>query len=453
MGYYERGYDLPFPFHKTDEEVLIRMKNHKMKLIFTVAILLLIFLISLNIYMSYLKIKRTVVEVIGHQSVEAAKSIASSLDIETYQQFLINPTENEEYWKIRNYLNDAREKLGALYVYTLEIDNPTVSKTMIVGIPEDSKERFLIRELCTVPEAQVARAYEGKTYVTDLINDHKHGTYLSVGVPIKDQEGKVIGYLGIDISANQLHDIRGQVMKNSLPILVFSGIFVLIILFTFLLMQKWYQKEAEDTEDTYQTEIRTLLSSVQSLRHDFINHIQVLHGLLKLGNGDQALEYASSLFKEAQLISSLKVNVDNPGLSVLLQTKKLSAQNHNIDIQFTISNDPFETIKTTDLIKILSNLIDNAIDATTELPEDQRKINIVCKADVTHYVFKITNTGPRIIDKEHIFKSGFSTKKEVPGKVRGQGLFIVREVVNKYNGNISFDSTELETTAIVEISK
>ena len=121
----------------------------------------------------------------------------------------------------------------------------------------------------------------------------------------------------------------------------------------------------------------------------------MLHGLLKLGNGDQALEYASSLFKEAQFISSLKVNTDNPGLSVLLQTKRLSAQNYNIDIQFTISNDPFEIIKTTDLIKILSNLIDNAIEATIELPEDQRKINIVCKADVTHYVFKITNTGPR----------------------------------------------------------
>ena len=138
---------------------------------------------------------------------------------------------------------------------------------------------------------------------------------------------------------------------------------------------------------------------------------------------------------------------------MLLQTKKLSAHNHNIDIQFTISNDSFDTIKTTDLIKILSNLIDNAIDATTELPEDERKINIVCQADFSHYLFKITNTGPKITDKEHIFVSGFSTKKTVPGKVRGQGLFIVKEVVNKYNGHISIDSNEFETTAIVEIPK
>ncbi|MEH6949644.1 GHKL domain-containing protein, partial [Bacillus sp. JJ634] len=84
---------------------------------------------------------------------------------------------------------------------------------------------------------------------------------------------------------------------------------------------------------------------------------------------------------------------------VLFQTKKLSAENHNIDINFTVSNAAFDTIKTIDLIKILSNLIDNAIDAAIVLPEGERKINIVCKANSTHYLFEITNTGPKIIDK------------------------------------------------------
>ena len=195
------------------------MKRNKVKLILTVAIILIFFLTSLNIYMSYVKIKRTVVESIANQSVEAAKSIASSMDIETYEQFLLNPIENEHYWKIRSYLNDTREKTGALYVYTLDIDNPKVSKTMIVGIPEYSKESFPIGEACTVPEEQVKRAYEGKTYVTDVIEDPIHETYLSVGAPIKDKEGKIIGYLGIDISANMLNDVGGQVLENSIPTL------------------------------------------------------------------------------------------------------------------------------------------------------------------------------------------------------------------------------------------
>ena len=58
----------------------------------------------------------------------------------------------------------------------------------------------------------------------------------------------------------------------------------------------------------------------------------------------------------------------------------------------------------------------------------------------------------KLVEKEHIFKQGYSTKKAEQGKIRGQGLFIVKEVVNRYNGKISIDSTnDLETTAIVEI--
>lgn len=441
---------------KKDEEVPVCMKNRKIKLILVLSTVLLLLFTSLNILTSYVKMKTTVEESIANQSLEAAKSIAAAIDIETYQQFLNDPVRNNYYWKLRSFLNDAREKLGALYVYTLEVDNPKVSKVMIAGVPNKIKGDFKIGEVCTVPEEQVKKAYEGDTYVTGVIDDSEHGSYLSVGVPIKDQAGKVIGYLGIDTSADTLNHIKGKVLENNIHLFVFNGLFILVVIGSFLFLQRWFQKEVTKevgyTEDTYQEEIKTLITSVSSLRHDFTNHIQVVHGFLQLGESEQAQQYVSSLSKEVRAIESLKLNIDHPGLSILLQTKKLAAQNYYIDMDFTISNDAFNEIKTTDLIKILSNLIDNAIEATIELPEGERKITICCKADDTHYVFKITNTGPKIIDKKHIFKQGYSTKKAVQGKIRGQGLFIVKEVVNKYNGEISIDSiNELETAAIVKI--
>ena len=139
------------------------------------------------------------------------------------------------------------------------------------------------------------------------------------------------------------------------------------------MLQRWYQKEVAKevgyTEDTYQAELKTLITSTSSLRHDFTNHIQVLHGLLQLGESKQAQQYVSSLSKEVLALETLKLNIDHPGLSILLQTKKLATQNHHIDMDFTVSNDTFDKIKTTDLIIILSNLIDNAIDATVALPK------------------------------------------------------------------------------------
>ncbi|WP_274307204.1 sensor histidine kinase [Solibacillus daqui] len=188
------------------------------------------------------------------------------------------------------------------------------------------------------------------------------------------------------------------------------------------------------------------------LRHDYINHIQVLHGFLHLGEVDQATKYVDSLSKDIQAIESIKLNLDHPGLAILLQTKKLTCQNQQIDIQITVDDNPFDNIKTIDLINILSNIIDNAIEATMELPEEQRNITVSCKADELYYTFSITNAGRKLPDINQIFKQGYSTKKVEKGRVRGQGLFIVKETINKYNGTITLDTiNEKETIAIVKI--
>ena len=441
---------------KTDEEVLIFMKNSKIKLILVLSAILLLLFTSLNVFTSYVKIKKTVEESIANQSLAAAESIASAIDKETYQKFLNNPAKNDYYWELTNYLVDAREKLGALFVYTLKIDNPIVSNSMIGGLPKELEESYSIGSVGTVPEKQVKIAFEGNTYITDVIEDAVYGTFLSVGVPIKDEAGIVMGYLGIDISVDTLDYIKGTVLKNNILLFVFNGAFILVVIGSFLFLQRWYQqevaKEVGYTEDTYQAELKTLITSISSLRHDFTNHIQVLHGLLQLGESKQAQQYISSLSKEVLALETLKLNIDHPGLSILLQTKKLAAQNYHIDMNFTVSHDAFDKIKTTDLIIILSNLIDNAIDATVALPVAERKITISCQTDVTQYLFKITNTGPKISENEHIFKQGYSTKNAEQGKIRGQGLFIVKEVVNRYNGEISIDSiNDLETIALVGI--
>ncbi|MFD3448146.1 ATP-binding protein [Microbacteriaceae bacterium 4G12] len=436
---------------------MFTIKNKNIKRILALAILTLLFFSGFNVLISYLNIKKSVEISLANQGVEMAKSIASSIDTETYERFLEEPVTNQAYWKVREYLNDARLKTGALYVYTIRIDSPRKCTALIAGMPNDVMDGFGIGEPCTVPYKQLELAYAGKTYYTKPIKDPKYGNYVSAGAPIKNEKGKIIGYLGVDISTSMLNGIEEKVMSSSISHFIFNGAFVFIILACFFIIQRWYHKELKkevgDTEDTYQSEFRSLLSSVQSLRHDFMNHIQVLHGLLKLGSHQQALEYATSLMKEVKSIEPIKLNVSNPALLVLFQTKKLTAQNQNVMITFDVSDHSFDRMKTTDLIKVLSNLIDNGIEAATELSEQERRIKIICKADEKGYLFEIINTGPNIQekDKEHIFESGYSTKKAKQGKVRGQGLFIVKEIVTKYKGEIGIESYDGETTVTIRV--
>lgn len=433
------------------------MKNKKLRAFLYLSILLLIVFILLNMLSTYLSIKNSVQKSVANQNLVAARSIADSMDVEAYQRFLNNQVKSREYRDIKAYLEDAREKIGALYVYTIMVDNPKVSKAMITGFSKDHKGDFPIGGVCTVPSEQVKQAYEGKSFITGILEDPEYGEYLTVGVPMKNQDGTIIGFLGIDVSAEDINAINGKVLKSSIAILVYNGGFVIMLLVTFFVLQKWYQKELTrevgDTEDTYHSEFQSLIASVRSLRHDFSNHIQVIHGLLKLEENSKALDYLTGLSKEVHSIESMKLDVIHPGLSVLLETKRLSAQNYNIDIEIDVSHKSFNRVKTIDLIKLLSNVIDNAIEATIELPEHERRMNIACKADDEKYTFMVTNTGPMIseLDQENIFVSGFSTKKAQKGKIRGQGLFIVKDLVNRYDGEIHVKSTEKETTVTMMI--
>lgn len=86
------------------------MKNHKIKLIIVLSTLLLLSFTTLNVFTTYVKMKKTVEDAIANQSLEAAKAIAATIDLETYQHFLVNEERDAYYWKISGHLNDIRKK-------------------------------------------------------------------------------------------------------------------------------------------------------------------------------------------------------------------------------------------------------------------------------------------------------------------------------------------------------
>ena len=436
-------------------EVKILMKNKKLKSIIVLSVLVMLLFMGLNVYVSYIAIKESAKKAIANQNLEIAETLARSLDVDTYKIFLENPERNKEYQIIKTFLEDARQTTGALHVYTLKIDNPKISKSMIAAIPSEL-EAVPISEECTVPEEQVSLAYQGQSFATDIISDAVYGKYLTVGVPIHDQT-EVIGYLAMDVGIDVINDISKKVLKSSISPLFLNALLIILVLVFFSLLNKWYQmvlqKEIVETEVTYHSEFQSLLASVQSLRHDVSNHIQVIHGLLKLEEHEKALNYLTTLSEEIHSIESVKLQVKNPGLAVLLETKRLTAQNNNIDIAIDFSDDEFDKIKTTDLIKLLSNIIDNAIEAASEIPEKDRKITITCTKNHEHYEFVVKNTGTPLeqSSQEQMIKRGYSTKKVLPGKVRGQGLFIVNEIVNRYKGALQIQSNQEETTVTLVI--
>ena len=102
-----------------------------------------------------------------------------------------------------------------------------------------------------------------------------------------------------------------------------------------------------------------------------------------------------------------------------------------------------------EMCKVLSNLLDNAIDALQEVEASQRSLTLTLTEDLRSFRFAVANTGPMIPLKsqESIFQPGITTK----AAGHGMGLYIVRKVLRDRGGDITLvsDATHTEFSGFV----
>lgn len=435
----------------------IHYKNPRVLIILLISGILFFIMTCISIAASYYNTIQAVRLSVAGQSMKAATSVAKTLDVAAYQAFLANPVqENKAYGQIKQQLEEMREQLGVLHLYTLQMNEDNQGATVMVGaFPPETSVGSEIGDPCHVYPEQITQIKNGQSYYSEIIHDPLYGVYMSAGAPLYDHNGKVIGIIAVDTDMEQVDGIGSEVVRRSIPIFVFQGLFVIVLVLVILGWQCWYRRELKkaigETEETYQDELRSVITSMRSIRHDFVNHMQVLYGLIECGYFDKARDYVQSLMKETKLLD-LTVRIGNPALMVLFHTKWEQAKSRKIVMQFAECPDLFEQIPSIDLIKILSNLIDNAIDAAA-LSSGEKRISIACRKEKKMYVFEVENTGQEILpeQREQLFMNGYSTKKSEDNTQRGTGLYIVKDVVHKHKGTIEMKSNQGVTRFTVQL--
>ncbi len=176
-------------------------------------------------------------------------------------------------------------------------------------------------------------------------------------------------------------------------------------------------------------------------RHDFLNHLQVVSGYIQMGKGSKAAKYIQEInqnLRGIRVVSGLNM----PEASVLLISKREEAARYDIDFNYDIRTDlSGAKIKEYDLVRILSNLIDNAIYELRKVNDTDQKIITVIIDEVGENLYiEICNSGSFIPDTKKIFNYGYTTKGN---EGSGSGLYIVKDLVkNKYRGSIDVESNE-----------
>lgn len=208
-------------------------------------------------------------------------------------------------------------------------------------------------------------------------------------------------------------------------------------------------------EGTYTLEtiknLEDLNTVLREQRHDYLNHVQVIYGLMELEEYEEAKRYMEPVYNDLIKVGKA-LKTAHPAVNALLQAKMQKGEKENIDVYVEVkSNLKHIPIEAWELCKILANIIDNQITALGQR-ESVRKLYIDIGEDRTSYIFSIYNNGPAIEEDilPHLFAQGFSTKQ---GEDCGMGLYIVKRIVDRVGGRVQVTSNSDKTCFTVELPK
>lgn len=243
---------------------------------------------------------------------------------------------------------------------------------------------------------------------------------------------------------NHLFEQSDFVLSLALGLMLLSSLLMIGGLFSYTHYQnRSYRESMENLEK--------LNSKLREQRHDYLNQMQIVYGLLELEEYEEARDYMRPIFKDVMKVSRA-MKTSQPAVNALLQAKLEAAERMGIDFYLEVATQLTDLpMEPWELCKVLANLIDNAMTAVEHL-DGEKSVRLEMREHKEEYQIAVRNNGPAIpeINRKLIFNQGFITKE---GEGHGMGLSIVTGVLREAKGSIEVESTDEETSFLVEIPK
>ena len=180
-----------------------------------------------------------------------------------------------------------------------------------------------------------------------------------------------------------------------------------------------------DLQQRYQNSMRTI--------HDAKRHVRALESLIQSDHLAEAQQYKESLFQKLNELQP-SIQCDNPLLSAILNHVFLKAEQRHITLKMDLQGEEqLSMLAGVDLTTIASNLLDNAVDAVSELPEEQRYIHFAVAFQMGEIMIHVENP-----TKNDLKREGNTIVSTKEGHL-GLGLKNVEMVVKKYKGDFKTD--------------
>lgn len=222
----------------------------------------------------------------------------------------------------------------------------------------------------------------------------------------------------------------------ALPLIVVMGYIVISLMQ--ISISDTEQREIVELLDTqlknqtnYYEKINDIYSEFRSFRHDFKNHLICLRSLLADGDTDKALAYMSDI-ESISYTEKHRYETGNVIADALLNDKAERAEQYNVKINYS-GFIPTMGITDVDICTLMSNSIDNALEACAKDSSDNMK-EVTVTSDFRQGCFFFTVRNP-IFEKVRIEKNNKIRTTKEDKIIHGYGLSNIIRVSKKYHGD------------------
>lgn len=189
----------------------------------------------------------------------------------------------------------------------------------------------------------------------------------------------------------------------------------------------------------YREELDRSLAAVQAMRHDIKNIFFTMGNFVERSEDQEMKDffwqniypYSEKTIRQSELLSQL-CQIPTESLRAFFHLKFSQALQQDVSLRFQVKLVPeqFQTgMDIIDLTRVLGILLDNALEETAKLPGGILDVKIAGNEEGCSYVIKNTIT-------EETRQNGIHPGKTSKGAGRGNGLRIVRELLERYPGAV-----------------
>jgi len=228
---------------------------------------------------------------------------------------------------------------------------------------------------------------------------------------------------------------------------------VLNIIFYQSKFNKSIKNKDIQVKSAYNPLINDIIDSIRSNEHEYKNHLNIIYSIIQVSKDiDEVKKRAKKYIGELEDTSILNsvIRIENTIVKAIIYNKLIECEQLGIKLRYSVTGE-LDNLKLndTELTIVLSNLLNNAIEATKEIEYKIIELNIT--NDETCFEVEIKNNVDDFKFKEQhlqgFFKRGISTK----GKGRGYGLYNVKKIAKKYKGEIFSNLENGILTIIISI--